>query len=90
MKIVSKVISINLFLMLIYSIICFSAFKNDHKAELGYPMYLGMILILHILACWVLSLRSSQTSEKRQAFRISALVVLIVGFSNCMTVPSFY
>ena len=90
MKIVGKIVGLNLLILVMYFIGV--SFIGGFESEITQLFFLGVILIpTHVITCLVLS-SVSATSEKRtkeerklftRAHLLSGLVVLSVGFSFC-------
>lgn len=90
MKIVGKIVGINLVVLIIYFMGV--SFVGGFESELTQVLLLGLLLIpIHVAICLIVphvitpSLNETEEEYKmyKRGYYLSALVVLVVGFSLC-------
>ncbi len=70
---VAKVMGINIGILAVYTSMCF--LSNDGM------LYDVLFLLVHVVACLIVAI-----AVKRWVWVLSALIVLLIGFSTCVTI----
>jgi hypothetical protein len=78
-----KIVGINLLVMVVYTILCRIGSKND-----GFIM-VALLVVLHTVGCFIACMVSAIVGRYKHLVGIwllSALAVLLIGFSTCMAI----
>jgi hypothetical protein len=85
---IKKIAGINLLVLLVYSLFIriASSGSGHNEEDLGIIIFSAMFVGLHVLVCFVISLRNFAWNNRKlgRAWLLSAGIVLLVGFSVCL------
>ncbi|WP_348051246.1 hypothetical protein [Mucilaginibacter sp.] len=76
-----KIVGINLLVMVVYTILCRVGYKTD-----GF-IIVACLIVGHIICCFIACVVSAFIAQYRHLagiWLLSALAVLLIGFSTCM------
>jgi hypothetical protein len=94
MNALKKIAGINLAILIAYTILSGLVGINEkgQYKGLGALMLMAVLIGLHVGVAIVVSLYYfvRRNREKGRAYLLSALLVLVIGFSACMGLGSFY
>lgn len=88
-----KVASVNLILLLVYTTLstAIGLYNKQQYSILGAMMVMALAIGLHVTVLLIVSLFhfGRRNQPKGRAYLLSALLVLVIGFSACFGISSF-
>ncbi len=85
MKKLEKIAGINLLIMLGYAMVVFALSGKDSHAGLVFSILYGLILAIHTFTLIVIAFVrvAGEKNTDAWAWLLSALIMLVIGFSSC-------
>lgn len=93
MNSIKKVAGINLLILLAYTLLCnlvSNSNGNEKGLEVAILMMVAVILHVGVLLLAMLIFFINKKNVEGRTFLLSALIVLVIGFSACLGSMSFY
>jgi uncharacterized membrane protein YozB (DUF420 family) len=93
MNSIKKVVGINLLILLAYTLLCnlvSNSNGNERGMEVAILMMVAVVIHVGILLLAMLIFFIRKNNAEGRTFLLSALIVLVIGFSACLGSTSLY